>query len=236
MIILQQQAESDRCLNLITQNHRHLFARLKKQANKQEQHQSQTLLLRSIRGFRNKQTKKKVHWTAEMGSGAGSFLKVLFKNFDVLAGPVISLLYPLYASVRAIESESRADDRQWLTYWVLYSMITLLELTFAKVIEWIPIWSYAKLIFTCWLVIPYFSGAAYVYEHYLRPFFMNPQQTINIWYLPGKKDLFKKPDDILTAAERYMEEHGTGAFENLIRRADRSRSSGFINDDDGYRH
>ncbi|KAB2037947.1 hypothetical protein ERO13_D03G092200v2 [Gossypium hirsutum] len=173
-----------------------------------------------------------------MGSGAGSFLKVLFKNFDVLAGPVISLLYPLYASVRAIESESRADDRQWLTYWVLYSMMTLLELTFAKVIEWIPIWSYAKLIFTCWLVIPYFSGAAYVYEHYLRPFFMNPQQTINIWYVPRKKDSFSKPDDILTAAEKYIEENGTDAFEKLIHRADKSRSSsyGHIYDDDGYRH
>ncbi|KHG12214.1 HVA22-like protein a [Gossypium arboreum] len=156
-----------------------------------------------------------------MGSGAGSFLKVLFKNFDVLAGPVISLLYPLYASVRAIESESRADDRQWLTYWCR-----------------IPIWSYAKLIFTCWLVIPYFSGAAYVYEHYLRPFFMNPQQTINIWYVPRKKDFFSKPDDILTAAEKYIEENGTDAFEKLIHRADKSRSSsyGHIYDDDGYRH
>ncbi|KAB2053394.1 hypothetical protein ERO13_A12G176400v2 [Gossypium hirsutum] len=171
-----------------------------------------------------------------MGSGAGSFLKVFFKNFDILAGPVISLLYPLYASVRAIESESRADDRQWLTYWVLYSMITLLELTFAKVIEWIPIWSHAKLIFTCWLVIPYFSGAAYVYEHYLRPFFMNPQQTISIWYVPSKKDFFSKPDDILTAAERYIEENGTDAFEKLIHRADKSRSSGYIYDDDGYRY
>ncbi|KAE8729644.1 HVA22-like protein c [Hibiscus syriacus] len=173
-----------------------------------------------------------------MGSGAGNFLKVILKNFDVLAGPVISLLYPLYASVRAIESESREDDRQWLTYWVLYSMITLMELTFAKVIEWIPIWSYAKLIFTCWLVIPYFSGAAYVYEHYLRPFFLNPQQTINIWYIPRKKDFFSKPDDILTAAERYIEENGTDAFEKLIHRADKSRSSsyGYIYDDDGYRH
>ncbi|GLU12353.1 hypothetical protein SLE2022_290380 [Rubroshorea leprosula] len=92
-----------------------------------------------------------------MGSGGGSFLKVVLKNFDVLAGPVFSLLYPLYASVRAIETKSIEDDRQWLTYWVLYSMITLFELTFVKLIEWIPIWSYAKLIFTCWLVIPYFS-------------------------------------------------------------------------------
>uniref|UniRef100_A0A0R0FJJ2 HVA22-like protein n=1 Tax=Glycine max TaxID=3847 RepID=A0A0R0FJJ2_SOYBN len=115
-----------------------------------------------------------------MGSGAGNFLKVLLKNFDVLAGPVISLVYPLYASIRAIESKSPIDDQQWLTYWVLYSLITLFELTFARVLEWIPIWPYAKLIATCWLVLPYFSGAAYVYEHYVRPFYVNPQ-TINIW-------------------------------------------------------
>ncbi|GLT43597.1 hypothetical protein SLA2020_175360 [Shorea laevis] len=135
-----------------------------------------------------------------MASGGGSFLKVVLKNFDVLAGPVFSLLYPLYASVRAIETKSIEDDRQWLTYWVLYSMITLFELTFVKLIEWIPIWSYAKLIFTCWLVIPYFSG---------------------------KKDVFNKPDDILTAAEKYIEENGTEAFEKLINRADKSkRSSG----------
>ncbi|KAL5747427.1 hypothetical protein ACOSP7_024430 [Xanthoceras sorbifolium] len=162
-----------------------------------------------------------------MGSGAGSFLKVLLKNFDVLAGPVVSLVYPLYASVRAIETKSPVDDQQWLTYWVLYSMITLFELTFAKVIEWIPIWPYAKLIFTCWLVIPYFSGAAYVYEHFVRPFFVNPgTKTINIWYVPRKKDAVTKKDDILTAAEKYIAENGTEAFENIIHRADKSRMYG----------
>ena len=81
----------------------------------------------------------------------------------------------------------------------------------------IPIWPYAKLIVTCWLVLPYFSGAAYVYEHYVRPLFVNPQ-TINIWYVPSKKDKFGKPDDILTAAENYIQENGTEAFENLINR------------------
>lgn len=28
--------------------------------------------------------------------------------------------------------------------------------------------------------------------------------------------MLKKPDDILTAAEKYIEEHGTEAFENII--------------------
>lgn len=82
----------------------------------------------------------------------------------------------------------------------------------------IPIWPYAKLLLTCWLVIPYFSGAAYVYEHFVRPIYVNPQETINIWYIPRKKDIFSKPDDILTAAEKYIQENGTEEFEKLIHR------------------
>ncbi|KAH8487110.1 hypothetical protein POPTR_015G062800v4 [Populus trichocarpa] len=162
-----------------------------------------------------------------MGSGTGSFLKVLLENFDVLAGPVISLVYPLYASIRAIETKSHVDDKQWLTYWILYSMITLFELTFAKVIEWIPIWPFAKLILTCWLVVPYFSGAAYVYENFVRPFYANPQETINILYVPRKKDIFSKPDDVLSAAEKYIEENGTYAFEKLITKDKSRRSSSY---------
>ncbi|KAK7844308.1 hva22-like protein a [Quercus suber] len=130
-----------------------------------------------------------------MGSGAGSFLKVILKNFDVLAGPVVSLVYPL-----------------------------------------IPIWPYAKLILTCWLVIPYFSGAAYVYDHYVRPFFVN-QQTLNIWYVPKKKDVFSKPDDILSAAEKYIAQNGTDDFKKIINKADKSRSSesySHIFEDDRY--
>ncbi|KAL3639643.1 HVA22-like protein a [Castilleja foliolosa] len=154
-----------------------------------------------------------------MGSGAASFLKVLAQNFDIIAGPVISLVYPLYASIRAIETKSPVDDQQWLTYWVLYSMITLFELTFAKLIEWLPLWSYAKLIFTCWLVIPYFSGAAYVYEQYVRPYLVTRQKSVNIWYVPRTRDIFKKPDDILTAAEKYIQENGPEAFEKMIDRS-----------------
>ncbi|XP_057951544.1 HVA22-like protein a isoform X4 [Malania oleifera] len=152
-----------------------------------------------------------------MGSGSGeSILSVLLRNFDVLALPVVSLLYPLYASIRAIETTSLVDHQQWLTYWILYSMITLFELTFAKIIEWIPIWPYVKLILLCWLVMPYFSGAAFVYKHFVNP------QTVNIWYFPKKKNVFRKQDDIriaadiLTAAEKYIEENGTEAFKTLL--------------------
>lgn len=38
--------------------------------------------------------------------------------------------------MRAIESPSTLDDQQWLTYWVLYSFITLFELFCWKVLAW----------------------------------------------------------------------------------------------------
>ena len=41
-----------------------------------------------------------------------------------------------YASMRAIESPTSLDDQQWLTYWVLYSLITLFELSCWKVLAW----------------------------------------------------------------------------------------------------
>ncbi|KAM0043931.1 hypothetical protein Hdeb2414_s0010g00347241 [Helianthus debilis subsp. tardiflorus] len=147
------------------------------------------------------------------GVAAGDLLLLIAQNIDVLAGPVISLAYPLYASIRAIETKNVADDQQWLTYWVLYSMITLFELTFAALIEWIPFWSYAKLIITCWLVIPQFSGAAYVYQHYIRPFYVG-NHTINVFYVPSKKDLFTDPrqDDIVVSADKYVREFGPDAF------------------------
>ncbi|CAH9092556.1 unnamed protein product [Cuscuta europaea] len=173
-----------------------------------------------------------------MGSrGIGSLIKVLLQNFDVLAGPVVSLVYPLYASIRAIETKNPVDDQQWLTYWVLYSMITIFELTFAKVLEWFAIWPYVKLIATCWLVVPYFSGAAYVYEHYVRPYIVKGE--VNIWYVPRKKDGFNKRDDILTAAEKYIQEHGSGAFEDIIHRAEggpKFRNTNYVFDDEGYRY
>ncbi|KAL1203889.1 HVA22-like protein b [Cardamine amara subsp. amara] len=133
-----------------------------------------------------------------MSSGIGSLVRVIFRNFDVIAGPVISLVYPLYASVRAIESRTHGDDKQWLTYWALYSLIKLFELTFYRLIEWIPLWPYAKLALTCWLVLPGLSGAAYVYENYVRSFLLTPR-SVNVWYVPAKKD----EDDLAAAAGKF---------------------------------
>ncbi|PSS07653.1 HVA22-like protein [Actinidia chinensis var. chinensis] len=85
-----------------------------------------------------------------------------------LAGPVVMLLYPLYASVIAMESTSKLDDEQWLAYWILYSFLTLMEMLLQPILEWVPIWYDMKLVFVAWLVLPQFKGAAFLYERFVR--------------------------------------------------------------------
>ncbi|XVF49582.1 hypothetical protein PTKIN_Ptkin04bG0024100 [Pterospermum kingtungense] len=92
----------------------------------------------------------------------------LLSSLHSLAGPVVMLLYPLYASVIAIESPAREDDEQWLAYWIFYSLLTLTEMVLQSLLEWIPIWYTVKLVLTAWLVLPQTRGAAFIYERFVR--------------------------------------------------------------------
>ncbi|KAK7358665.1 hypothetical protein VNO77_00603 [Canavalia gladiata] len=95
-------------------------------------------------------------------------LWTLITQLHSLAGPVVTLLYPLYASVIAIESTSKLDDEQWLAYWIIYSFLTLMEMVLQPLLEWIPIWYDVKLLLVAWLVLPQFKGAAFLYERFVR--------------------------------------------------------------------
>ncbi|KMZ61892.1 Protein HVA22 [Zostera marina] len=89
-------------------------------------------------------------------------------HINSIAGPIITLLYPLYASVCAIESTSKVDDEQWLAYWIFYSFLTLIEMVAEPIIYWIPIWYPVKVVFIAWLVLPQFKGASLIYDRYVR--------------------------------------------------------------------
>ncbi|KAF9669491.1 hypothetical protein SADUNF_Sadunf14G0113000 [Salix dunnii] len=73
------------------------------------------------------------------------------------ARPAATLLYPVYASIQAIERPSHRDNKQWLSYWILYSFISLFEITFWIFLQW-------------YVLLPAFNGATFVYENYMRDY------------------------------------------------------------------
>ncbi|XP_054793314.1 HVA22-like protein f [Prosopis cineraria] len=147
------------------------------------------------------------------------------RHLDTLVGPGVMLLYPLYASIRAIESPSTLDDQQWLTYWVLYSFITLFELSFHKILAWFPLWSVVKLVICMWLVLPMFNGAAYIYENYARKWLKN-MQTLGFDAASSSSSKYPEVLQMMTfdarkAVEHYIDAYGPESFERVIRAAEK---------------
>lgn len=81
-----------------------------------------------------------------------------------LAGFVI----PAYYSLAALFSVNKADDTQWLTYWVVFANFTVME-SLINVVYWFPFYFTFKFIFLLWLSLPVFSGAQIIFRSFLAP-------------------------------------------------------------------
>ncbi|KAJ8749276.1 hypothetical protein K2173_018756 [Erythroxylum novogranatense] len=143
------------------------------------------------------------------------------KHLDTFIGPGVMLLFPLYASLRAIESPSTLDDQQWLTYWIIYSFITLFELSFWKILVWLPFWSYLKLVFCLWLVLPIFNGGAYIYENWVRKYVKIGGRVNGNYSEDQRKVLQMMSLDARKSVVQYVDKYGWEAVERAIRAAER---------------
>ncbi|XP_058190866.1 uncharacterized protein LOC131308069 isoform X2 [Rhododendron vialii] len=150
--------------------------------------------------------------------GLVGFLKFAFKCFDLLAWPLFGLGCPLYASIWAVENNSYSEMRNVVAYWILFSLVSLFELAFVKLIDWLPVWPYIKLLAMCLLVLPDFNGASYVYEWLLRPCLsVDPRAAIK-YFIKPKKDKNLDAESFLAAVDRYVQENGSEALEKLLDR------------------
>lgn len=92
---------------------------------------------------------------------------------------LIGFVYPAYQSFKAIESAHKEDDVQWLTYWVVFAVLNLIEFFADIILYWLPFYYAFKTILVLWLSLPAFNGASLVYKQAIRPMLMNHQSKID---------------------------------------------------------
>lgn len=59
---------------------------------------------------------------------------------------VISIIYPAYVSMKALETSTKEDDTKWLTYWVMYAVFSVLEFFTGVLTAVIPFYFLLKVI------------------------------------------------------------------------------------------
>lgn len=82
---------------------------------------------------------------------------------------LIGFVYPTYRSYKAIKSDNKDDDTQWLTYWVVYSFFIVIESFTDVLMSWIPLYYFAKIAFLLGCMSPVVNGSSYMFNRFIEP-------------------------------------------------------------------
>ena len=74
-----------------------------------------------------------------------------------------------------------------------------------------------KLLFCCWLVLPIFNGAAYIYEAHVRRYFKIGSYVSPYYNERQRRVLQMMSLDARKSVERFIETHGPDALDKIIR-------------------
>merc|ERR1712188_1552 len=127
---------------------------------------------------------------------------------------LIGFMYPAYKSFKSLKTGCRDDDTQWLIYWIVYSLFTLLEMFTSFLLGWIPFYHQLKLGFLIWLSHDSTKGAQYIYQNHIEKFLDRHEDTID--------DTLNKVSDTVTHRTSSL---GDLLASELINRIDGSAAS-----------
>ncbi|GAA5973678.1 hypothetical protein JCM21900_006598 [Sporobolomyces salmonicolor] len=99
-----------------------------------------------------------------------------------------SLLYPTYASYKALKStassgltagEQAEQLERWLMYWCVMGIVWMWEEWGEWGVKWFPFYYEVKTLVILWLVLPQIQGSTYIYLTHLAPFLASQETDID---------------------------------------------------------
>ena len=103
-------------------------------------------------------------------------LFVVFGIGQAILTTLLGVAYPVFMSFHALESDDsqksvkQIDDKQWLTYWVVFGLFNMIDQFAGFILHFIPFYYVLKLAVLIWLFHPKSVGATWVYNNYIQEY------------------------------------------------------------------
>eukprot|EP01111_Echinosteliopsis_oligospora_P015845 TRINITY_DN639_c0_g1_i1.p1 TRINITY_DN639_c0_g1~~TRINITY_DN639_c0_g1_i1.p1 ORF type:complete len:152 (+),score=34.10 TRINITY_DN639_c0_g1_i1:108-563(+) len=114
-----------------------------------------------------------------------------------------------YRSFKAVESVEKDDDTQWLTFWLLFSIINFAETWTDFILSWLPLYYELKL--AAILYLGHFGGAKNFYNSFVRPYLKASEAQID-----QKIELLQNQAHVLTKKAEELAKQKAGEASRFV--------------------
>ncbi|TQS38134.1 hypothetical protein Golomagni_01367 [Golovinomyces magnicellulatus] len=121
----------------------------------------------------------------------------MLDTFARLLSSIPTFLFPVFASYKALKTSNPALLTPWLMYWVVLACTLFFESWTIFILLWIPFYSWIRLGFLLYLILPQTQGAKVLYQTHVHPFLEKNEHTID-------ELISLAHDRIKTAGYRYL--------------------------------
>ncbi|KAM6395533.1 receptor expression-enhancing protein 4 [Rhynochetos jubatus] len=92
---------------------------------------------------------------------------------------VFGMLYPAYASYKAVKTKNIREYVRWMMYWIIFALFMATETFTDLLISWFPFYYEFKTAFVVWLLSPYTRGASLLYRKFVHPTLSRKEKDID---------------------------------------------------------
>lgn len=103
-------------------------------------------------------------------------ISVLLSRIVIL---VFGLLYPAYASFKAIRTKNVKEYVKWMMYWIVFALFGAIETFTDVLLSWLPFYYEVKILFVIWLLLPVTKGSSHLYKRFVHPHFAKKEKEID---------------------------------------------------------
>ena len=124
---------------------------------------------------------------------------------------LVGFVYPAFKSFQAIETKHKGDDTQWLVYWVIFALFSIMETFVDLILYWIPFYFSFKIAFLLWAMLPQTKGAKFLYDNFLKDFLKKNESRIDAAMADAKKQAGTIGSEFATASTEVIGAAATAA-------------------------